>query len=925
MDLFDKSFENIIKLIEINELKPLQNYIQDNNIQIEKFNNSFFDILIYSIESQASIQIINFIIQQCSYTDLNYTFYDNGILKNIFNFSYKHHISDNGWKVPLFSAIAFDNYEIANFLIRNKADINYITEVKKSNGKNILQYLEHIYYLNSRNLNYILNHGFQVQGITSDLMNKLICLENDEGFLEIIFKHYIFNNSFILGFLYLYKNRTPLSKKQIKQIIIKEKSKIKIKKNMYQNAFILCFERMDIIELLMEHDIRDQTTILNQINMYVLLENALFLQSLKMVKKILSNTYVTFDIKKLENIFIHEISNNRYENLKYALEILDKNCSFNISQLNFESLLLRATMDNPLYNKYKEIKDVNQKIIILLLEFILNVSLNNIEKVDIVLLKNMDVSYLVLILNALIILQKLPLIKLLLENEELRPFINLNISDKNNKYPIFTALFNTYNEENYFESLKIFEYLLVKGANCIVKENGETLWSSVIRSRNYITIKCLLNHCNLLCERQDQRLLANDANLTSDMENNDDDIIFKIYDYPENGKSLINAICLRDLNTVQVLIQDTKSKEYKDILYSNSLIVSYLMDRKEILKWLVENVNINKYDQFGNTILFYAIVKGDLDMVNFLIEKNVDVNIVYYKNKDILKDDVNIKNNKQWYSALDFGFKKYLSMIESIYNSNNSSKINNKNFNYNCIGDSSLHVSINSANKDIFYSLLNHSDIDIDTNNEQEETPMMSIIKNQYFSTDDKMKMIELLINKGANVQYINNKNKKSTLAYAIQYHSLPIIKLLIKYGAKFNINMNELEQKQSLIIFTIAQGDIEIYKYFVESMNKDLYHDKNFVCSLMKTFNKDKNIEIFKYLIRNMIDINNVSCDILPVIISVNHLELLKLFVEYGLDLKEKSKDFGEKALQYAISNEVLSIAEYLIENGVDSSCIKS
>ncbi|OUM63407.1 hypothetical protein PIROE2DRAFT_67397 [Piromyces sp. E2] len=73
------------------------------------------------------------------------------------------------------------------------------------------------------------------------------------------------------------------------------------------------------------------------------------------------------------------------------------------------------------------------------------------------------------------------------------------------------------------------------------------------------------------------------------------------------------------------------------------------------------------------------------------------------------------------------------------------------------------------------------------------------------------------------------------------------------------------------------------------------------------------------------MIDINNVSCDILPIIISVNHLELLKLFVEYGLDLRGKSKDFGEKALQYAISNKVLSIAEYLIENGVDSSCIKS
>ncbi|ORX40364.1 ankyrin [Piromyces finnis] len=675
---------------------------------------------------------------------------------------------------------------------------------------------------------------------------------------------------------------------------------------------------MDIIELLMENDVRDPTAILNQINIYVLLENALFLQSLNMVKRILSNSFVKFDINKLENIFQHEIRNNRYENLKYALEILEKNCSFNINQLNFEKLLLHATHDNDnsLYIKYKEIKDVNHKIIIFLLQFILKAPIHCIERIDVSLLKNKGPSYLSLILNALIILQELPLIKFLLEKDELKVVLNINSPDKNNNFPIFIALSKTYSDENYLESLKIFEYLLIKGANCAVMKHDETLWSSVINARNYFTIKCLLKNCCLAQQRKDVlqgqgllRRLEENENYNVDRT---DDIILKIYDNLDEWRPLVCAICNDDLNLVQDIIKEMKIKRCNDKLFPNFLVISYLIDRKEIFKWLIENVNINECDQYGCTILFYAIVKGDLEVVHFLMNANVNVNVVYYNKKQPIRN-----HDKQWNDILDIGFKRYLSMIGNMYN--NKKNVHNQTM-YSA-GDFSLHISIYCANKDVTYSLLHHNNINIDVYNEQEETPLISLIKNQYFTMDDKVEIIKVLIAKGANIQYINKKSKKSPLAYAIQYHSLPIIKLLIEHGANFNSNMMLLEQNQSLIRFTILQGDFEIYKYFVDSIHKDIFNDNNFICSLMETFNKHKNLEIFKHLIRNMIDINNFSCDILPVIISVSHLELLKLFVEYGLDLKGKSKDFGEKALQYAINNEVLSIAEYLIENGVNSS----
>jgi len=104
----DKELEIIIK----NVCKIIKN----NDIDLfYKNNTTNFDILIYSIQNNVSIEIIKAILP----------FYKNKTLNYI----------QNGWS-PLIAAILNNKFEIADLLLENNADIE-----KGYGGYNILQYM----------------------------------------------------------------------------------------------------------------------------------------------------------------------------------------------------------------------------------------------------------------------------------------------------------------------------------------------------------------------------------------------------------------------------------------------------------------------------------------------------------------------------------------------------------------------------------------------------------------------------------------------------------------------------------------------------------------------------------------------------------------------------------------------------------------
>lgn len=138
--------EALIKNGDINELK---NYFNINNLESKDYNN-FNDILIYSIEKNASTEIIEFIMDKR---------YDKNL--NFFKFvpPSTRWSSDEKKKVPLFIAIGNNNFRLADFLIKNNADIGYgIEKYETSVFRNLLK----DYRLNKNNLRYLFNRGIRI-------------------------------------------------------------------------------------------------------------------------------------------------------------------------------------------------------------------------------------------------------------------------------------------------------------------------------------------------------------------------------------------------------------------------------------------------------------------------------------------------------------------------------------------------------------------------------------------------------------------------------------------------------------------------------------------------------------------------------------------------------------------------------------------
>eukprot|EP00833_Pecoramyces_ruminatium_P003145 jgi/Orpsp1_1/1177177/evm.model.c7180000060466.2 len=121
-----------------NEMKT---YLMKNKETIKKFNEIGynFDLLIFAIENNFSIDMIEFIITNFSYKTLNY-----GIEKN-------SHIRRPKCNTPLLTALIKNNFEIANYLLDHGASINYQV--------NTIKFLKS---LNPKNLIYLFDKGYVV-------------------------------------------------------------------------------------------------------------------------------------------------------------------------------------------------------------------------------------------------------------------------------------------------------------------------------------------------------------------------------------------------------------------------------------------------------------------------------------------------------------------------------------------------------------------------------------------------------------------------------------------------------------------------------------------------------------------------------------------------------------------------------------------
>ncbi|OUM63552.1 hypothetical protein PIROE2DRAFT_9903 [Piromyces sp. E2] len=181
-------------LTEQHGVIEVQRFVRNYSVEVEDIQ----DLLIYAIQKEVGAPIIEYFIQLLQY-NLNYC-------------------SRMG-QVPLFTALQYKNYYIADRLLEHKADINYIDK----NGENVLLYLYQKKVLDETMLLYLLDKGVDVsycQRKTDKTFLDYIDEYRNRNFIHIILK-YFYNNDVevVLKLILSHKKQWGLSDRHLKETI----------------------------------------------------------------------------------------------------------------------------------------------------------------------------------------------------------------------------------------------------------------------------------------------------------------------------------------------------------------------------------------------------------------------------------------------------------------------------------------------------------------------------------------------------------------------------------------------------------------------------------------------------------------------------------------------------------------------------------
>jgi len=456
------------------------------------------------------------------------------------------------------------------------------------------------------------------------------------------------------------------------------------------------------------------------------------------------------DKKKLISLFINDECNEmescikivKYKILMYSIELYNyfydknkiqlnhyNNCIecikkiLNNNALSFEDifseehmLLLKNSNE-----RVKGISDITRLIINLAIEkhCIIKDENNNESS------KSYDIPKIIYIINMAIKVNDIIIVKYLLEEWDNESKIDINCKDMYGNYLISYSI----------NSEEIFKYLLEKGIN-INKEYQKKLISLIISYKPSLLNTLLLQENVPINEKYGKE------------------------DYP-----LINAIKSEQFDSVISLVTYGKEHEYdmnlEDVDGNGALITSYNLkneDNEKIFKYLINNLDINKKDSNGYTLLYHILMKQDIKPFKLLLDR-------------IHFDNIDKNNNSIFHILINENLDIMLNYIFNEINQNNNSLI----------------IKVNEI---------------INNLNLNGETCISILIRSNNFSIKEIKEYLTKLKNLGADINKMD-KQKNTTIEYLIDNKKYDIFNILIENGAIIDEFMIEKIFNTNDIIFT--------------------------------------------------------------------------------------------------------------------------
>jgi ankyrin repeat protein len=931
------------KEIDEKNITELNNYLLNNRLSLKDLNDKDFDILCFALDKRISFSLLKFIIQQCPYETYNYTFYFTNRYRQYCG-RYKHEIRNHiYYGVPLFMAIQNGNFEVAKFLIREKkADINYTTK----EDDNIITFIyNNNFSFSEKELNFIIRKGFYAKGFPKELIDNLLLNDYNDKVLQTIFELYFMDNHFILHMILLSQRRVVLTDTDLDLLIQKEKSKIVVDDVSYSNA--LKSNNLKYLTYLLNYDCRPRERIIDTIHKLDLWSYAdrfhEYEDRLDFIRAMVGLQIYSSQRSNLEELFWQadhdkdigftmglvlnglyrrthiDIYGPRFENFLLASSKVD---SLTFMNANL-SEIMSDSKDRFIFEKIRRKNDeefikrmkrriertknpVSKKSLIIYLNEILEIE----NPLSVTLFKHRDSSFLSLLINIAIKVQRYDVVQFLLQNHEVSHKININVPDRNGEYPLTTALTMAKSDKKAIDILQyLIDHMEKSEKNHFTLRQALSLLTIALTTKKYMAIKYLL--------KQLEKLMGNEAF-------GDDSNLDPVYQkmYRRYCQNLSSSLIIHP--SLQFNQNTTLSERYQknDALSSNNIDNENYDNKSNSDKGNDDKGNKDKDNNGDNNDkkknLIHPIISSNISGVKKKKNKKKTNNYQdstndkkrteypkYYNFSGIVfaylfggKDNLKLLLGKGWFvNELDeYGYgilhfivlKEDIDLIQDIMNHTDlivSYRGNDLNR-----GHSALDIAMNCCGKDMVLLLLRSPALIVNQTENECEIPLFILIKSELFSIEDKIEMVRILLDRGSEVDVIDSQGR-SVLAYAIQTGSLPLVQSILDHGADANF---------------IDENKVSPLNYAIQTQSES-------IVGLLLDHGADVNfIDFFEW-------------SPLAYAITEAYFPVVKLLVDHGADanyrvvIDDESKEapVEECLFVYAVDQYEFRIVQYLLEHG--------
>ena len=291
---------------------------------------------------------------------------------------------------------------------------------------------------------------------------------------------------------------------------------------------------------------------------------------------------------------------------------------------------------------------------------------------------------------------------------------------------------------------------------------------------------------------------------------------------------------------------------------------------------------------FGDEVLHYAAMTGDLDRVKLLVNRGADVYSIGKWNRTELHFAAQSGNLK----LVEFLVKQGL----------------NVNASDDPLNQTVLHFAAQSGNLALVEYLVKQG-ADLFVTDVSECTVLYDAV------LSGNTELVQWLIKQGLD---FNPSDDWVVLFFAVQSGSLEMLDWLIQDG----MNVNAInEQGETVLHYAAGKGDLELVKRLV-SHGANVYVTGEDGWSVLHYAARSGNLELVQWLIEqglNLYETDDSNLTILYNAARSGNLELVEWLLNQGLDVNEKDFFENPTVLYSAARSGNLKLVERLIERGAD------